>query len=210
MTASIVGDHFETPLSPTFQSRRDQTFPRLDPEEIQRLVRFGDAQSYADGQYLTRVGDPGVGLSVILCGAVQITRRVAGGKSEPIVVHEEGGFFGELAQLSGRPSLVDAVATGPVNALLISPRSLRAVLIAEADLGQKIMRALILRRVGLIESGSVGPVIIGPANDANVLRLEGLRGPREAGAICLVRGTKSPTNVRRTNGSVVRRCAGLP
>jgi thioredoxin reductase (NADPH) len=34
------------------------------------------------------------------------------------------------------------------------------------------MRALILRRVGLIETGGGGPVIIGPADDSDVLRLE--------------------------------------
>ena len=47
---------------------------------------------------------------------------------------------------------------------------MRALLIAEASLGERIMRALILRRVGLIESGA-GPIVIGPEGDANVLRL---------------------------------------
>jgi len=35
------------------------------------------------------------------------------------------------------------------------------------------MRALILRRVGLLESGASGPVIIGHASHADVLRLQG-------------------------------------
>jgi thioredoxin reductase (NADPH) len=173
MTDSAVADRFEAPLSPTLLSRREQMFPRLEPGEIQRLARFGDPQSYAAGEYLARIGEPGAGLIAVLAGAVAISQRLAGGGNLPIVVHEAGNFLGELAQLSGRPSLVDAVATSPVEALLITPRSLRALLIAEADLGQKIMRALILRRVGLIESGGGGPVIIGPANDADVLRLEG-------------------------------------
>jgi len=161
------------PFSPTLASRREQMFPRLDPGEIQRLARFGDPQRYTEGEYLARVGDPGVGLIAVLGGAVEVSQRLAGGNRQLIVAHEAGNFLGELAQLSGRPSLVDAVATSAVDALLISPRSLRALLIAEADLGQKIMRALILRRVGLIESGGGGPVIIGPANDVDVLRLEG-------------------------------------
>src|SRR4029077_16942206 len=37
--------------------------------------------------------------------------------------------------------------------------------------GERIMRALILRRVGLIES-CIGPIIIGRADHADVLRLE--------------------------------------
>ena len=43
----------------------------------------------------------------------------------------------------------------------IPPERLRALLIAEAELGERIMRALILRRVGLIETGGGGPIIVG-------------------------------------------------
>ena len=43
--------------------------------------------------------------------------------------------MGELAQLAGRPALVDAHAQGAVEALSIPPDRLRALLIAEAELG---------------------------------------------------------------------------
>jgi thioredoxin reductase (NADPH) len=81
--------------------------------------------------------------------------------------------MGELAQLRGRPALVDAHAQGPVEALAIPPDQLRALLIAEADLGERIMRALILRRVGLLETGAGGPVIVGRPENGDMLRLEG-------------------------------------
>jgi thioredoxin reductase (NADPH) len=66
---------------------------------------------------------------------------------------------------------VDAVAVGDVEALLINSEQLHALLIAEASLGEKIMRALILRRVALIESGTGGPVLIGAASSGDVARL---------------------------------------
>jgi thioredoxin reductase (NADPH) len=69
--------------------------------------------------------------------------------------------------------LVDAYALEPVEALVIPPDRLRALLVAEAELGERIMRALILRRVGLLETGAGGPVIVGHAEDGDVLRLEG-------------------------------------
>ena len=81
--------------------------------------------------------------------------------------------MGELAQLAGRPALVDAYAQEPVEAVIIPPEQLRALLIAEAELGERIMRALILRRVGLLETGAGGPVIVGRAENGDVLRLEG-------------------------------------
>jgi thioredoxin reductase (NADPH) len=80
--------------------------------------------------------------------------------------------MGELAQLSGRPSLTDAWAIGKVEAVAIPPERLRALLVAEAELGERIMRALILRRVGLIETGAGGPIIIGSDTDGDVLRLD--------------------------------------
>jgi thioredoxin reductase (NADPH) len=49
---------------------------------------------------------------------------------------------------------------------------LRALLVAEADLGERIMRALILRRVNLIQGGVGGPVLIGPSNSSGVIRLQ--------------------------------------
>ena len=45
---------------------------------------------------------------------------------------------------------------------MIPSPGLRALLIAEAELGERIMRALILRRVALIDSGAGGAVLIGP------------------------------------------------
>jgi thioredoxin reductase (NADPH) len=57
--------------------------------------------------------------------------------------------------------------------LLIPPERLRALLVAEADLGERIMRALILRRVSLIQAGVGGPVLIGPSNSRGVIRLQG-------------------------------------
>jgi thioredoxin reductase (NADPH) len=78
-----------------------------------------------------------------------------------------------VGQLSGRPALVYGRALDHVEALLIDPPSLRAVVVAEAELGERIMRALILRRVGLIETGGGGPVLIGFAGTADMVRLQG-------------------------------------
>lgn len=155
------------------ESRRDQVFPVLEPFEIERIRRFGSVRSYRSGEVLAEAGKPIEGLTVVLTGTVKVTRRVSSGDGELIVEHGPGSFLGELAQLSGRPSLVDARAQGPVNALIIPPDRLRALLVAEAELGERIMRALILRRMGLLEAGSGGPIIVGRSDNKDVLRLAG-------------------------------------
>jgi thioredoxin reductase (NADPH) len=154
-------------------TRRDQMFPVLEAFEIERVRRFGKVGSYDDGAALAKVGEVGLGLTIILAGQVEIVRRDGLGHSTPIVTYGPGSFMGELAQLAGRPALIDAHAQGPVEALIISPDQLRALLIAEAELGERIMRALILRRVGLLETGAGGPIIVGRPGNGDVLRLEG-------------------------------------
>jgi thioredoxin reductase (NADPH) len=160
------------PTRSIFDTRRDQMFPTLEPWEIERMRRFGVARSYGAGEALVTVGNVGHGLIIILTGKVDVTRRDGLGHRQPIVTYGPGAFMGELGQLAGRPSLVDAYAQEPVESLIIAPERLRALLIAEAELGERIMRALILRRVGLLETGAGGPVIVGRAEDGNVLRLE--------------------------------------
>ena len=161
------------PAPSIIDTRRHQMFPTLASAEIERLRRFGVLRSYGAGEALVKVGEVGPGLTIILAGEVQITRRDQSGRREPIVTHGPGAFMGELAQLSGRPALVDAYAQGPVEALIIASERLRALLVAEAEVGERIMRALILRRVGLIEARAGGPVIVGHAESGDVLRLEG-------------------------------------
>ena len=156
-------------LGPTFATRSAQMFPRLGEEEIARLTRFGEPRSFHSGDLVASPGKVSPGLLLILSGKLEVIRTDSG-EGTHIVTHERGNFSGELANLSGRPSLTQARALSDIEALVIPPAKLRALLIAEADLGERIMRALILRRVGLIEAGA-GPIIVGDEHHPDVLRL---------------------------------------
>jgi thioredoxin reductase (NADPH) len=156
-------------LGTTYATRGAQMFLRFTDDELARLSRFGEPRRYKAGDMLARHGEVGPGLMLILSGRVEVTQP-NGGENGHIVTHERGNFMGELAQLSGRPYLVDEKALTDVEAVAIPPDRLRALLIAEADLGERLMRALILRRVGLIEAGA-GPIVVGDEHNVDVLRL---------------------------------------
>ena len=128
------------------EQRRDQIYPVFDPTEIERVRKFGKVRSFAGGERLWTAGQVAPGLMVVLAGSIAVIRRDQFGNEETIGIHRPGNFLGELAQLSDRPALVDAIAQEPVQALIIPPEQLRALMIAEAELGERIMRALILRR----------------------------------------------------------------
>lgn len=153
-------------------TRRDQMFPKLSPAEIDRLRRFGREQHYAAGEALFVTGDISPGMFVLVSGSVDVRRHDPLGHLAPIATQEAGEFVAEVGQLSGRPALVDAVAASDLETVLIPSDNLRVLLIAEAELGDRIMRALILRRVALVETGAGGPVLIGPALSGDMIRLE--------------------------------------
>jgi len=162
-----------SPARSTFETRYDQMFPILDAAEIERLRRFGERCAFGAGERLVATGGVSPGMFVIVRGEVALRQHSVLGRDQLIITHGPGSFMGELGQLSGQPALVDADATKPVDALLIPSRKLRDVLVGEAELGERIMRALILRRMGLLESGVGGPVIVGRVGSADVLRLAG-------------------------------------
>ncbi|MER9443153.1 FAD-dependent oxidoreductase [Mesorhizobium sp. M0340] len=161
------------PANPISIARRDQMFPALAEADLDRIGRFGEAVSYAAGEQIVKAGELAPGLIVVLSGKVDIIQGGSFGRRETIVTHGAGNFVGELAQLSARPSLVDVEAIEPVEALVIPSQRLRDLMVQEANLGERIMRALILRRVGLLESGTAGPIIVGPVDSGDVLQLQG-------------------------------------
>lgn len=157
-------------------TRRSQMFPVLDATQLATAQRFasGPEQVFAPGQALFSVGDRPVPVWLLLEGGVVISRHDGLGHEQVITEQTAGSFTGEVSQLAGRSSLAGAVA-GPqgCTAVPLDAAHLRALLIGAAELGELVMRALILRRVGLIESDAVGSVLVGTAGETRLVRLQG-------------------------------------
>ncbi|MBW8902070.1 MAG: cyclic nucleotide-binding domain-containing protein, partial [Massilia sp.] len=153
-------------------NRDHQRFPVLTAAEQKRIHRFGSPQGFAKGDYLIRVGERSRGMFLLSSGKVQVLQRDGLGHVTPMHEYGPGQFLAEAGTLTGAPVLVDCVALEDSEGWLIPPDQLRALIIAEADLGERIMRALILRRVALIQIGATGAVLIGAASSASVLRLQ--------------------------------------
>jgi thioredoxin reductase (NADPH) len=153
-------------------SRRREMYPQLTDAEIARIGHFGHVRRYARGEQLFAAGEPAPGMFVVLKGSVSMTQRDGLRHVVPLGSRGPGQFLAEVATLSGATALVDACAEDDVETLLVSPQQLRALIIADADLGERIVRALILRRVGLIEAAASGPVLIGAPASPGLLRLQ--------------------------------------
>ena len=168
-------DDGQIPVNPyesVVGGRRDQAFPVLSEADISRVERFGERRQYRPGERLFAAGERTPGMFVVLKGALTMTARDGLGRTARVVRHRRGQFTGEVAQLSTGVAVVDADADDDVEALLIPPDRLHALIVAEAELGERIVRALILRRVAHVESGGSGPVLIGDLQSPEMLRLE--------------------------------------
>ena len=159
--------------SPVAETRRPQMFPVLTAAELRRIERFGTRRRYRDGEFLVKAGQPGPGMCVVLSGKIVVLRHDGLGHISPIAELGQGEFAAELAELTGHPAPVDVRAEGDVEALVVPADGLRALMVAEAELGERMLRALILRRVYLIESKAAGPILVGALVLPDMIRLQG-------------------------------------
>ncbi|MET3132190.1 thioredoxin reductase (NADPH) [Oxalobacteraceae bacterium GrIS 1.11] len=154
------------------EARSHQIFPVFKPAEIKRMQRFGHAACFRDGDTIFAAGSSSFGMLLVLAGQIAIHRHDGLGNTSLIRLNGPGEFAAEVGQLSGRPSLASGLAVGAVEVLMISSESLRALVVADADLGERIVRAMILRRVGLIEVNSGGPVLVAPHGNGNLFHMQ--------------------------------------
>ena len=112
-----------TPRPSIFDARREQMFPELSAAELARVRTFGGAEALRGRRdSWCSTGEAGRGITVILQGRVAVMRRDDGGQARPgRDPQRRPGFMGELAQLAGRPSLVDGIAVGKVEAVADRP-----------------------------------------------------------------------------------------
>jgi thioredoxin reductase (NADPH) len=152
--------------------RPAQTFPKLPPEMVERIKKYGQPDSFDGGAYLYHVGDRDVDFFLILEGAVDILESDGHGGHVLVITHEISEFTGELDHLSGRAVFVCARAAKPTNVIRVSPASFRKLASAEPDIGEIILRAFILRRVGLIQHAEGGTILVGSHRQADTLRIQ--------------------------------------
>src|SRR3954470_23582718 len=150
--------------------RREQMFPRLSPEQIQRLSRLGERRSVSRGTVLFDQGDATRSFHVLISGAMEIVQPVDG-REEPITIHRPGEFTGETTMLTGRRSLVRGRMTEDGELLVMTPEALRKVVQTDSELSELFLRAFILRRVALIAASIGDAVLIGSAHSSATLRI---------------------------------------
>ncbi len=151
--------------------RGADTFPHLSAEMAERVAGYGVEERIDAGALLFRRGERSVDFFLVLEGAVEIVETDDHDAEHVITVHGPRQFSGEMNLFNDRQILVSGRTAVDSRVVRIKPPGFRHLVSAEPDIGEVIMRAMILRRVGFIRHSQAGAVLVGPGHGGDTLRL---------------------------------------
>jgi len=141
-------------------SQNPIAFPKLDDDQIASLDKFATLKTFQPGETLFAAGERDFKFFVIKSGEVEIIER-SSGHDRLVTVHEARGFTGDVDMLTGRPALVSGIARTPCEAYEISAADLRRILNEMPRVSDVLLRAFLMRRKLLEESGLTGLRVVG-------------------------------------------------
>ena len=161
----------EAALQSFFQARHHQLFPALTEAQIELMGKYGERRRFPADHVLFTQGERHISMYVIVAGTIQIERGTAL-RSRTLGTFGEGMFTGDIGTLAGRAAVATAITQTECEMIVVDEECLRALVVAEANLSELIMRAYILRRVAFIQDkdGS-GVIVFGSRQSAHSLNL---------------------------------------
>ncbi|RMB00676.1 FAD-dependent oxidoreductase [Eilatimonas milleporae] len=152
-------------------AREQQTFPVLNDEQVARVSEYGRTEDLPKGAVLFERGQRGVDFFLILDGTVEIYDLDDQGRPVIITTHRKHQFTGELDLFNQRKILVGG-RTGTASRIVrLNRDQFRRMAGTEADIGEIMMRAFILRRSAFIVHSEAGVTLLGTGADRDTIRI---------------------------------------
>ncbi len=151
--------------------REQQTFPVLSEAQVERVKSYGPVETLPAGTSVFERGQRGVDFFLILDGSIEITDHTPDGEETVITTHGPRQFTGELDLFNQRKILVGGRTGSDSRLVRLTRDQFRRMSSTEQDIGETIMRALILRRTAFIVHSEAGVTLVGPKNDRDVIRI---------------------------------------
>jgi thioredoxin reductase (NADPH) len=156
---------------PLTSSRVEQIFPKLTPAQISRIAVHGHIRAIQPGEVLVEQGESAVPFFVVVSGEIEIMSP-SGAAETLVTIHGPGQFTGDVYMLSGRRTIVRMRAVKPGEVIELDRQKMMTLIQTDAELGEILTRAFILRRVELIAAGVGDIVLIGSIYSASTLRIK--------------------------------------
>jgi thioredoxin reductase (NADPH) len=156
---------------PLARARIEHIFPKLTSTQIRRITPHGHTRTTKRGQVLYEQGDSASSFFVVVSGELEVLRP-SGTVDTLITVHHSGQFTGEVGTLSGRRTMFRLRVTKPGKVIELDRQHMLTLVQTDAELGEILMKAFILRRAELITAGVGDIVLIGSTYSADTLRIK--------------------------------------
>jgi CRP/FNR family transcriptional regulator, cyclic AMP receptor protein len=100
-------------------------FCDLTDAELRDLAAELDEESFREGDWVLRQGEPGAGLFIVVDGEVGVIID-----DEQRAILTTGSFFGEVSVLLAEPATADIIVRRPLRCLVIPPERAESFLVA--------------------------------------------------------------------------------
>ena len=157
---------------PITKSRLEKIFPKLTPSQISRVAAHGHMRAIQRDEILVEQGDRSVPFFVVVSGEIEIVQPTAGSAESLVTVYDAGQFTGEVNTLSGRRTLFRWRVAKSGEVIELDRQHMLALMQTDAELGEILMRAFVLRRVELVAAGMGDVVLIGSIHSAATNRIK--------------------------------------
>jgi thioredoxin reductase (NADPH) len=156
---------------PITSSSIEKIFPKLTSAQIGRVEAHGHVRAVRRGEVLYEQGDTSASFFVVITGELEVVRPLFPVETL-VTVFESGQFTGEVGTFSGRPTLFRMLVSKSGKVIELDRQHMLALVQSDAELGQILMRAFILRRVELVAANVGDVVLIGSTHSAGTLRIK--------------------------------------
>ena len=156
---------------PLTRAHIEQIFPKLTPTHIRRIAPHGHMRTTGRGEVLYEQGYSAAPFFVVVSGELEVVRP-SGAVETLVTIHSSGQFTGEVGTLSGRRTMFRVRVTKPGKVIELDRQHMLTLMQSDAELGEILTRAFILRRVELVAAGVGDVVLIGSTHSADTLRIK--------------------------------------
>jgi thioredoxin reductase (NADPH) len=150
---------------------QEEVFPSLTDAQIERVDRYGRRRKVTAGEVLIEQGDASIPFFVILEGEIEAVIPADLGK-HIVTIGGRGQFNGEINTLSGRSAIFQVRVSKTGEFIELDRRQMMNLVQNDAEIGEIIMRAFIMRRLGFLQAGIGDVVLIGSTHAADTLRIK--------------------------------------
>lgn len=149
----------------------EEVFPSLTEAQIERVERYGRRRTVTAGEVLIAQGDASIPFFVILDGEIEAVLPADLGK-HLVTIGGRGQFNGEINTLSGRSAIFEIRVSKSGVFIELDHHQMMALVQTDAEIGEIVMRAFIMRRLAFLNAGIGDIVLIGSTHSADTLRIK--------------------------------------